>query len=322
MEYLEYLKDLKERDVLKNGAWMLLLLIGIIMPIFPAYYRRLVAYVCVYIILSVSWNVIGGQTGYASFGNVAFFGIGGYVAATLMTKMNFPFLPCIPIAGLIAAGFAALIGYPILRLKGHYFSICTLGLALAILQFISNISYLGAADGMTLPLVYGDLFFYYAFLSLAIITILTTYYLGKIRFLSTLNAIRDDEEKAIALGVPATHLKTLAWAISAFFGGVTGALYAAWFVYIEPRSAFSDIISMTMVLMAVLGGLYSFIGPIIGAILLQTLAEIIWTISPARHPIVLGLVLVLVVRFMPEGIVGYVEKRFGADQSDRTNQGE
>jgi branched-chain amino acid transport system permease protein len=262
-------------------------------------------------ILAFGWDILGGQAGYVSFGNVVFFGISGYVSAVLLAKFGVSPVLSIVAGAVCTSIFAAVISYPIFRLKGHYFSIATLGLSLAVQQVIFNIKYVGAADGMSLPIiVYDDRIFYYCFLSIAVFSFMLIYYLRKVKIFDALNAIRDDEEKAASLGVPTTLLKMLGWSICAFISGLVGSLYALWFSYIEPKSAFSDVMSMSIVLVALLGGMGTLIGPVIGAVILFVIIEVVWTIFPGRHPTIIGLLIVLIVMFAPQGIVKYLKKHF------------
>src|SRR5438477_9499369 len=182
----------------------------------PVYYVRLLSTVFLFAALAQSWNIIGGYTGYVSFGHVTFFGLGAYVAAMLFRDYGWPPYAAVLPAGLVAGLFAILVGYPTLRLRGPYFGIATLALSLVVQLALANVPWTGAGEGIVvrgaLPFrrLELDQFFYYAYLVLVLLTTGAVLWLERSKFGYGLQAMRDDEEAASSLGVNATRLKLLA----------------------------------------------------------------------------------------------------------------
>jgi branched-chain amino acid transport system permease protein len=294
----------------------------------------------VMVVLSYTWDTMGGQMGYNSFGNVVFFGIGMYVTAVIqvglyqdvaaynaakggmklvLTHGQYFTGLAIGLAASAVAGFvsALVIGSGILGLRGHYFAIGTLALGIFFAEMASGWEFIGAGSGMVPPLYPGDLgerglLFYYMCFALAGITFLALQWLYSRRFGLALNAIRDDEDKAEAMGIHTTRYKTLAWAISGIFLGVCGGLVGNFLLFIDPRdTAFSGATyGVWMVLMVVLGGKGTFWGPLIGALLFHTFKELFWSYLLGLQYIALGVLVVVIVVFFPEGIVGWFRERF------------
>ncbi len=179
---------------------------------------RLATIIAMFIVLATAWNIIGGIAGYAAFGNVAFFGIGAYTTGMLIAKAKWPFLLSLPLAPLVAAAFAALVGLPLLRLRGHYFAVASLGVGVAVGELVQNIDYggqplFGGASGLFLP-VYAienrGIYFFYLMLMAAAISIAITWWVLRSRFGYGLIAIRENEEAAAVLGVNTTAYKVAA----------------------------------------------------------------------------------------------------------------
>jgi branched-chain amino acid transport system permease protein len=178
-------------------------------------------------VLAESWNIIGGFTGYASFGNVAFFGIGAYTMGILMTKAGLPLWAALPAAGLVPMVFAAVVGLPILRLKGHYFAIATLGVAETMREIVYNVEITGAGTGLVMPITRTPALFFYLMLATLVAVTLVNVWLSRSRFGYGLVAIREDEDAAAAMGIDTARYKTIAFAISAAFAGLTGGVFAS-----------------------------------------------------------------------------------------------
>lgn len=270
-----------------------------------------------YIALACSWNIIGGYAGYLSFGHVAFFGIGAYTTALLLIRFGLsPFYTCL-IGGILAAVFAGIVGYPVLRLKGPYFALATLCLALAVPVVVINLEATGSAVGLWMPLLPGDIFtnralFYEIMLGLASAIALITWWIEKSKFGLGLSSIREDEDTAQTLGVNATVLKMIAFMLSAFLVGIVGGIYAYYRTYIHPATVFDIFISIIIVLMALLGGSRWWLGPVIGATILTIINEALTAflgIPGEVSRIIYGLLLVLVIMFMPNGVISFIERR-------------
>jgi branched-chain amino acid transport system permease protein len=274
------------------------------------YLRSFVLFTMMYVVLALSWNIISGFTGYTSFGHVAFYGIGAYACAILVADYGWPFLPTLVMAGLVSALVAVAIGYPVLRLKGPYFAIAMLGAAEGT-RVIATVwdSLTHGGLGISLPSADTSFVTYYAMLVLMVVTILVAYAVGHSRFGVRLNAIREDEGAAEALGVNATLYKLAAFVLSAIFPAVAGGIQAYKVLYIDPPSVFFVQITIAMALMSMLGGKGTVIGPIVGAVLLYTVQELSWVNFPSAHLIAYGLFIVLVARFMPRGLMGLAVDR-------------
>jgi branched-chain amino acid transport system permease protein len=275
--------------------------------------------------LASAWNLIGGFAGYASFGNVVFFGLGGYTVAVLMAKASWPFLPAALVAAAFAAVFGAVVGLPVLRLRGHYFAIATLGVAEGTREVVLNLSSMtGGGAGITVPVLGnrattsypGNTAFYYLFLAALGVAVAAAYGVSRSRFGYGLRAIHDDEEGAAATGVDTIRTKLAAFALSGALTALVGALFAFQQVTIYPERLFSVEITVLMVAMAVIGGAGTVLGPVIGAVGLQLLAEYLRQRYLNLHLIVFGSLVVAVVILMPEGVMSFAtqawrERRLG-----------
>lgn len=259
--------------------------------------------------LAESWNIIGGFTGYASFGNVAFFGIGAYTAGVVLTVAELPFALALPLAGLAAMAFAALIGTPILRLKGHYFAIATLGVAETTREIVYNLKVTGGGTGLTMPITKSALPFFYLMLGILLLATLMNWWLSASRFGYGLIAIREDEDAASAMGINAPLYKTIAFAMSGGFAGLVGGVFAYWITFIDPDGVFKVITTIQMIIMAVFGGMGTVVGPLLGALVLTSVSELLSTQLVSLAELFNGLIVILVVLFMPKGLAEMIRKR-------------
>jgi branched-chain amino acid transport system permease protein len=294
-----------------------LLLVGavtVVLAILPqhltVYVRSFALFTMMYVVLALSWNIISGFTGYTSFGHVVFYGIGAYTCAILVADHHWPWLSTLGVAAVIAAVVAGLIGYPVLRLKGPYFAIAMLGAAegtRVIATVWDGVTHGGL--GISLPSVETSMETYYAMLLLMAATIVIAYAVGHSRFGIRLNAIREDEGAAEALGIDATRYKLAAFTLSAVFPAMAGGIQAYKVLYIDPPSVFLVQITIAMALMSMLGGKGTVIGPIVGAVLLYSAQEATWVNFPTAHLIAYGLFIVLVARFLPRGLMGFAIDR-------------
>jgi branched-chain amino acid transport system permease protein len=257
--------------------------------------------------LAQAWNLIGGYAGYPSFGNVTFFGVGAYACAYGMNELHWPFFGATAGAVILAAALAALLGWPILRLRGHYFAIATLGIAIGMQALVAELPSLGKGSGMTLPINSNFHFFYWVMLSILIVSIALTAYIARSRFGYALVAIRENEEAAAALGINAARVKVAAWAVSAAITGAAGATYAYWTSFIDPPTVFDLNFNVLMIIMALLGGAGSVVGPTVGSFILSSIGEYLGaqSVSP-WHTVVLGAIIVIVVIVLPRGLMPYL----------------
>jgi branched-chain amino acid transport system permease protein len=259
--------------------------------------------------LAESWNIIGGFTGYASFGNVAFFGIGAYTTGVLLTVAAWPFALALAAGGLLAMAFAGLIGMPILRLKGHYFAIATLGVAETMREIVYNLKITGGGTGLTMPITKSPLPFFYLMLAILVAATLVNWWLSASRFGYGLIAIREDEDAAMAMGINTALYKTAAFALSGAFAGLVGGVFAYWITFIDPDGVFRVIVTIQMIIMAVFGGMGTVVGPLLGAFVLASVSELLSTQLVSLAELFNGLIVIFVVLFMPKGLAEVIRNR-------------
>jgi branched-chain amino acid transport system permease protein len=253
-------------------------------------------------VLAQGWNIIGGYTGYASFGNSVFYGLGSYGVGIAMVQWNLPFAAGLILGGVLAIAFAFLLGIPVLRLKGHYFAIATLALAQVMSAIVSNVSIAGQNIGLVLPPLNNDYLFYELSLGLLIIATLTVAWLTRSRFGFGLIAIRENEEGAAVMGVNTTLYKVLAFALSGLFTALAGGIHAYWITFIDPESAFDISLNVKMIIMTVFGGPGTLIGPVFGAFVLSAISEVLSSEVTNVAGLFFGVVVVAAVVLMPRGI--------------------
>jgi branched-chain amino acid transport system permease protein len=298
-----------------------LLALAFAAPLLAPGYRSQMAFLWVMIVLALTWDLLGGQMGYNSFGNVVFFGIGTYACAVVQRDAGLGYFPGLflgmGLGAALAVGAAALLGSGILGLRGHYFAIATLGVGIAAGELASGWDFIGAGGGMVPPLFPGamgarETFFYYLSFALAAATFAVMRWLYAGRFGLAINAIRDDEDKAEAMGLRTTRYKTTAWCISAFFLGLTGGPVGNLIGFVDPREvAFAgSTFGVWMVLMAILGGKGTLWGPVLGAVIFHLTKELFWTYLLGWQRIALGLLIVVIVVFFPVGILGWARERW------------
>lgn len=252
--------------------------------------------------LAQSWNIIGGFAGYASFGNSVFFGLGAYGTAIAMTQFGLPFWVGLCLGALLGSLCALLLGLPVLRLRGHYFAIATLGLSFAVAAIVANLDITGANVGLILPLTRADRMFYELALALLVACVLSVWWISRSRFGMGLIAIREDEDAAAAMGIDTTLYKTAALTLSALFTSIAGGIYAYWITFIDPAGAFDPTLNVRMVIMAMFGGPGTVLGPVAGALVLSAIYELLANWISTAAALLFGLVIVLSVIFMPRGL--------------------
>jgi branched-chain amino acid transport system permease protein len=253
-------------------------------------------------VLAQSWNIIGGFCGYPSFGNSTFYGLGSYGVAIAMAQWNLPFAVGMCLGAALAVTFAFLLGLPVLRLKGHYFAIATLALALAMTAIVSNVGIAGQNVGLVLPPLNDNTLFYELSLALLAATTLAVFWLTRSRFGFGLIAIRENEEAAAVMGVNTTWYKILAFALSGFFAALAGGIHAYWITFLDPDSAFDIGLNVKMIIMAVFGGPGSIFGPVLGAFVLSAISEVLASEITTVAGLFFGVVVVVAVLLMPRGL--------------------
>jgi len=266
-----------------------------------------------YALLGISWNLLGGYTGQISFGHAAFFGTGAYTSTILLLRFGIsPWLGM-----LVGAALAVLLSLPLgwltFRLRGPYFALATLAFAEVVRVIVYNWdSVTGGGDGLNILTDLGGIVrFYYIILAITVVGVLAMRGCVRSRWGYFLNAIREDEDAAEALGVPATRMKLIVLAVSAFFVALAGSFFASYQLYINPDLVYESQISVQMIVVTVVGGIGTFEGPIVGALLIVPLSEYFRGLSPVANPLIYGLFIVVFMLFLPEGIVSRVRRLLG-----------
>jgi len=305
----------------RAALYLTIAVVALAAPMVVPALRTQISFLWVMIVFALSWDILGGQMGYNSFGNILFFGIGMYACAVIQLHAGLPYFPGLFVGivagGLLSVAVAAVLGWGILGLRGHYFAIGTLGLGIAAAEYAAGWDFIGAGSGLVTPLYPGEVggretFFYYVSFAVAVFTffLLRTLYQG--RFLLAINAIRDDEDKAEAMGIRTTLHKTVAWCIAALTLGLIGGVAGNIIGFIDPRDvAFASAsYGVWMLLMAILGGKGTLWGPVIGAVVFHTVQELFWTYLLGWQRVALGVMVVVIVIFFPMGIAGWVRERW------------
>jgi branched-chain amino acid transport system permease protein len=259
-------------------------------------------------VLAQGWNIIGGYTGYPSFGNSVFYGLGAYGVAIAMVQWHLPFGAGLAFGALLAVVFAVLLGIPVLRLKGHYFAIATLALSQVMTAIVSNIPLAGQNIGLVLPPLNDDRLFYLLALALLTVTTASIFWLTRSRFGFGLIAIREDEEGAAVMGVNTTLYKVLAFALSGLFSALAGGIHAYWITFLDPESAFDISLNVKMIIMAVFGGAGTVLGPVFGALSLAAISELLASEVTSIAGLFFGIVIVAAVVLMPRGLADMLRR--------------
>jgi branched-chain amino acid transport system permease protein len=291
--------------------WITLVVLAVLLAVLPFvssnYVLRLATTVCMYAVMAQSWNFIGGLAGYPSFATAAFFGFGAYTSAILQNH-GAPVMLAWGCAGLAAMAFAAFIGGAILHLRGHYFAIASLIVAEMLREIVNSMpDFTGGGKGLNLPILRISptaeaQFFFYAMLGLAIVCTAVAIVVHHNKLGFGLRCIQQNEDASNILGVNAYAYKTAAFALSAVFVGVAGAIYASWVKYIEPPDVFDVLIAIKPMVMVLLGGLGTIFGPALGALILLAFEEVVWRNFLTIHAAALGFIIVLLVLFLPNGV--------------------
>lgn len=259
-------------------------------------------------VLAQGWNIIGGYTGYASFGNSAFYGLGSYGVGIAMVQWDLSFGVGLLFGVSLSIVFAILLGIPVLRLKGHYFAIATLALAQVMAAIVSNVKLAGQNIGLVLPPLNNDMLFYESSLALLVAATLTIWWLSRSKFGFGLIAIRENEEGAKVMGVNTTLYKVMAFALSGVFSALAGGIHAYWVTFIDPESAFDISLNVKMIIMAVFGGPGTVLGPIVGALSLSAISEVLSSEVTSIAGLFFGVVVVAAVVLMPRGLADIIRQ--------------
>ncbi|HEV1996489.1 MAG TPA: branched-chain amino acid ABC transporter permease [Candidatus Acidoferrum sp.] len=300
-------------------SWKLWTLLGAVIacaatPLFVQndYQMQVLFRIALFAALGLAWNVVGGYAGQLSLGHVAFFGLGAYGLA-LFTALSIPSWISMFLAAIVATLFAAVIGRIVFRLRGPYFTLATIASAEVLRLVATNLNVTGGAIGLTTPALFtGKTFwdlFYLSAVALALASFLVNYWVSRSRFGYYLMAIREDEETASAVGIDTAGYKLRSLLISAFLTALAGALYGSAFQFIVPDSILSLEISIQIAIITMLGGAGTLLGPIVGAVLLLSASEVFKNQFKESHLLIYGILIVVVVLFLPEGIVGGLQHR-------------
>ncbi|HTY21564.1 MAG TPA: branched-chain amino acid ABC transporter permease [Desulfomonilaceae bacterium] len=291
-----------------------------LIPLFISseYTLRVSALVIFWIGMSGCWNIMSGYTGYIDFGPVVYFGIGSYTTAICMTRFGALFLPSAILSGVVSALIALPIGIPTLRLRGAYFAIATFAFAETMKQVALEfdrtfgVKFFEGSHGITLPISgHDNMFFFYCVFAVTLAIVLVHYAIEHSKFGYGLKAIHEAEASAEIAGVNTTGVKLRAYVTSAFFLGILGGIEAYWITYITPADAFSVQKTVQMVIMTLLGGMGTFLGPIVGASFFTLLSEVLGTKFVEYYLIMVGAVIIGIILVLPSGIIGTLKARKG-----------
>ncbi|MFI5339689.1 MAG: branched-chain amino acid ABC transporter permease [Candidatus Methylomirabilales bacterium] len=288
-----------------------------LLPVFASDY--LVGFVFnmfLFLILAYGWNLLSGYSGYLSFGQISFFGVGAYTLAILVFRLHWPWPLGVLCSTGVAVVLAAPLGWLMLRLRGPYFALGMLGFVQVLFMVASAASSItGGGEGIYLPPEASLQPLYYAAAAMVAAGVATTWAIERSAFGLRLQAIREDELAAEAMGVNTTRNKLAAFVLSAVFPAVAGGLYAWRLSYIDPASAFPGQYEMQSILMTIFGGAGTIWGPLLGGVALSIMGEVIWARFAELHLFLFGSLIVLVLLFMPEGAIPllrrYVARRKG-----------
>lgn len=302
---------------------VVILVIGLFLPsVLSPYHTRVALGFFMFAGLASSWNILGGFGGYWSFGHAAFFGIGAFGASHLAKFLDVaagsPMSMILPVlgAGALVAGFAALIAYPMLRLRGIFFAIAMLGVSQVVTELVNNIGWIGGGVGVFLPSpvpagIKSEKFYYFTFGALLIVVLLISYAMRYSKVGYGLLSIREDEDTAKMLGVPTEQYKVLAFVVSSALVGILGAVYGYSLGYMSTTSVLRLDIGLNMIVFCIIGGIGTIWGPIIGTAIMLFLTQVLLAGFLDIHLMITGGIVVLMILIMPSGLLGFfTEKRW------------
>lgn len=284
--------------------------LAFLLPLFlkDSYFRHILIMVFLWIVLGVAWNLLAGYTGQVSFGHASFFGVGAYTAGIIFKHLGVSPWYGMVAGGLIAVLFAVPMGLLCFRLRGPYFALAMLALA-EVLRLIAT-NWVGFTNGMIgiliIPTFKSKLPYYYLIAALALVSLITVMRIVGSKPGYWFLAIREDQDAAESMGVPTTRYKLLSLCISAFFTGIAGSFYLNYMGFIDPSIVFSlPDISIMVILVAIIGGVGTIWGPALGAFIMVVLSEIIRSTIGGAHLLVMGVIVVAIIIFLPQGVTGW-----------------
>jgi branched-chain amino acid transport system permease protein len=294
------------------GVISLVILIALAtLPLYGSLYSViLITTILMFIILTVSWVMFSGPTGYLSMASAAFFGVGIYASALLLPNTG-PVLPLLVVVliGGIASGLVALgVGALTLRLRGIYFAIFTFGLVILILEVLNWWEHTVSHIRGRFVMIVGNDVIFYIMLAIFVVMMITHYLIRRSKFGLAMQSIGANEEAAAHRGINVTMVKVLTFALSAFFAGAAGAIWATKLTYVDPYVAFSILFSFLPILMAIFGGMGQIYGPVIGAAIFAYLQETLQTKFPYIYMLIFGIVLIAAILYLPDGLVGGIPR--------------
>ena len=279
------------------------------------YYLHMALYTLMYVAMAASWNILGGYTGYVSLGHNVFYCIGGYVSGMILAKMGISTLVTAPLAGLVAAAVGVGVGMITLRMRGPTFIISSIALLMIVRILFDNWGYVGGANGVTLPVTdldvrWAKVPYYYAMLVIAVLVV-ASYKIKHSKFGLGLRAISQDEVKAESAGINTAAYKVAAFAMSAFFVGMAGAVWGEYLTYLRPNIFLIILVAAYMVLMCIIGGKGTVAGPVLGAVLIVAFNEFFAATMGASEINILatGIIMVLALLYFPLGVVGTLAQK-------------
>jgi branched-chain amino acid transport system permease protein len=289
------------------GLLLLILILLATLPVYgSAYTVILVTAILMYIVITVSWVIFSGPTGYLSLAPAAFFGVGIYTAAVLGKTL--PLLLVVVAGGLISFILALLVGALTLRLRGVYFAIFTFGLVVLIKEFLLFWEIVVTKTRGRFVVLESNTTIFYVMVGIFVVLMIIAYFIRRSKYGLALQSIGENEEAAAHTGINVTLVKVITFAISAIFMGATGAIMATRWTYVDPYVAFNPQFSFLPVLMALFGGMGQFYGPVLGAAIFAYLEETLLTRFPYYYMLTFGIVLVVVILYLPNGLVGLIPK--------------
>jgi branched-chain amino acid transport system permease protein len=295
------------KKLFSSGVLLLVFALFASLPFYGSVYSViLITAIFMYIVLTVSWAIFSGPTGYISLAPAAFFGLGIYTSAVLGKVLPLPIV--IFFGALASFCLALLVGALTLRLRGIYFSIFTFGLVLLIQQLLLWYEIKFTHTRGRFVILVNNTTIYYVMFSILVVLLITAYLIRRSKYGLALQSIGEDEEAAAHTGINVTVLKTIIFAVSAFFIGAAGAIMATRWTYIDPFIAFNPLFSFLPVLMAIFGGMGQFYGPVIGAAIFGYLEELLLTKFPYYYMLIFGIILVVAIIYLPNGLVGLIQK--------------
>lgn len=301
---------------------LIVILVFALLPLFQVWLRtfnyilHLSMFTMLYVAMASGWNIIGGYSGYTSLGHNVFYAVGAYFSGLLMVYLGISPFITFPLAGVTAMLIGLVVGLISLRTRGPTFIIVTIAMVMLTAHAFDKWELAGGANGLSMPFLkvhpaFSKIPFYYAVLFIALVTIAASYKIRHSKFGLGLRAISQDELKAEVAGIPTSRYKILAFALSGFFVGMCGAIWGYYLTYLRPDLFLTIAIASNMVLMSILGGRGTVLGPVVGAIIIVLVNQFFVSQmgSTALNIVFTGVVLILVLKFFPRGVVGTLKMK-------------